>query len=210
MRDRATISSPIVATKAGLEQSGKYNTFGPYNPGKYFPRKSGNQQLKPVSVRKVFKSLIGLYSSGNTVIISDSVQIYSYIILDPVDNTMYRPDKYGFSIFRLPGKYWPGFKRSPPVYFPGRYGTPRGILHVQLYLLLWVTIFVPRRYAITLEYKLLSCIIVVISKLGNDLAWGRRYTSVQVNEDSSGLKTPESGISLGGYESKYRELSENL
>jgi len=41
------------------------------------------------------------------------------------------------------------------------------------------------------------------------MVWGGRYTSVQVNENSSGLKTPESGISLGGYESKY-ELSENL
>jgi len=58
-------------------------------------------------------------------------------------------------------------------------------------------------------YRTLYCLVVVISKLGSDLGWGRRYTSVQVNEDSSGLETPESGISLGGYESKY-ELSENL
>lgn len=53
------------------------------------------------------------------------------------------------------------------------------------------------------------CLVVVISKLGSDLVWGCGYTGVQVNEDSAGFKTAESGISLGGYESKY-ELSEHL
>lgn len=57
----------------------------------------------------------------------------------------------------------------------------------------------------TLYYYL----VVVISKLGSHLGWGRRYTSVQVNEDSSGFETFESGISLGGYESKY-ELTDSL